>query len=128
MECCTKIIKKKKNPARVSLSSLLLPGLLLVTPASVLADTYYAEPGDDDKTIGTMLESARPGDTVYLGDGEYTGEAGAIQTVKNGKKDNPITIKGSPKAVIKGSIDSRAVNVFHDYIHLKVRESKGSSM
>lgn len=124
MYCCTKINKNSSASLLSSLLPGLLLGVLLVTPASVLAKTYHASPdGKNDYTIGEALDLAEAGDTVFLNDGDYTGhwELGAILTVRDGTEDKPITIEGSEKAVIKGAISSRAVNVFHDYIHLKVQ-------
>lgn len=126
-----KINNKKKSPGRLrslSSTSSLLPRLLLglllllVTQPSVLGKTYEVSPDGTDYYIGGALDLAEPGDTVFLKDGDYTGhwEKGAIKTVRDGTEDMPITIEGSANAVIKGSISSRAVNIFHDYIHLKV--------
>lgn len=126
MDCCAKIYR---NPASLLLlpSSSLLPGLLLglllLTPASVLGETYRVSPdGTSDYYISRALDLAQPGDTVFLEDGNYTGhwDQGAIRTVRDGTEDMPITIEGSANAVIKGSMSGRAVHVLHNYIHLRV--------
>lgn len=61
------------------------------------------------------LDGAKPGDTIVLGDGVYRED---IVTRRSGTKTAPITIKGSPNAILKGDGAGRVFEINHDYIHL----------
>ncbi len=105
-------------------SSLLLT-VLFIPFADADGRVYHVAPyGDDDndgsiskpfKSISKALEVAREGDTILLADGIYKED---IDTVRDGAKDNPITIKGSRDAIIKGN-SNRIVEIRHDYIILE---------
>lgn len=74
------------------------------------AKTITVNPGD---SIQKAIDGAQPGDTVHLSDGVHNED---MVTVRDGEKGNPITIKGSRKAIVHGGGNSRVFQVFHDYI------------
>jgi len=67
-------------------------------------------------SINSVLEKANPGDTVILEDGVHKQD---IKSVRDGKADNYITIKGSRKAIVNGNKDSRMIQINHSYIQLE---------
>lgn len=78
------------------------------------AANYYASPADNF-SIQKALDSAQPGDTVYLATGIYYQDA---ISKRNGSFDLPITIKGGSDAIVKGAGKSRIFEINHDYIVL----------
>lgn len=61
--------------------------------------THSAKPNN----LSSVLSEAQPGDTIFVGDGEYFGSFG---TPKAGNPDQPISVIGSPDAVFIGAKDS----------------------
>lgn len=106
--------------------------LLLLSAVSMLAlharqaraDTYNVVPdvsssSDSDDEVFSLaeaLDSARAGDIIALGDGNYTDQ---LHSRVSGEEDNPITITGGRRAVIKG--ESPCVLIKHSWITLEVR-------
>lgn len=93
--------------------------------ATKLAPSWYVSPkgldtndgrspGSAFASIQKALNSALPGDAIQLADGQYEE---SFNSVRNGKKDAPITLQGSRRAVVVGN-KSRVVEIHHDYIHL----------
>lgn len=84
-----------------------------------------ANPGSEDGPLATIqagLEKAQPGDTIQVAPGEYHEaiEAGhAIETVRDGDPDSPITITGSEEAILYASWDDAALRINHSHIHLR---------
>lgn len=91
--------------------------------------TIFVGPDGSDADEGTMNEPlasiqfainrAQPGETIHVFDGEY-GEN--LETVRSGKPDDPITITGSPEAVIRPPESVERVRdlfrIQHDHFHL----------
>jgi len=86
--------------------------LCLLLVAGAYAETYSVGPNN---SVQEAIESARPGDTVYLEDGIYFQ---SFDTARDGKPGSPITIEGSKGAIVKGDGRGRIIQVLHDYIHL----------
>jgi hypothetical protein len=133
---------------------LLIGGLCLTGPASVLASTYYVAPGGSDSAAGTLAApwkslaraqtTAVAGDTVYLRGGTYTVTSGvnacasqtdtvnAILLNKSGNTSNPIKYwaYGSEKPVfdfskITDNCRVKGINITASWVHLKGLELKG---
>jgi len=80
------------------------------TLALVNARTINVKEGD---SIQKALEQVKPGDTIKISDGTYFED---LETVVDGEPDKRITIKGSRKAVLKGTNKkARLFQIFHDY-------------
>ncbi|MFW5852985.1 MAG: hypothetical protein ACOCUR_03060, partial [Nanoarchaeota archaeon] len=91
----------------------LLVGMLFLNVFFVSAKEYSITPRD---SIQEALEEAMPGDTIHLQDGVYYE---SFVTVRDGTTEKPITIEGSPDAIVKGDGEGRMIQVFHDHIHFK---------
>lgn len=65
-------------------------------------------------TIQKAVDKAMPGQAIKLQDGTYTQ---SFHTVRDGSRDKPITIMGSPKVQVVGAA-YRIVEIHHDYIRL----------
>ena len=80
------------------------------TLALVNARTINVKEGD---SIQKALEQVKPGDTIKISDGTYFED---LETVVDGEPDKRITIKGSRKAVLKGTNKkARLFEIHHDY-------------
>ena len=80
------------------------------TLALANAGTITVKEGD---SIQKALEQVKPGDTIKISDGTYFED---LETVVDGEPDKRITIKGSRKAVLKGTNKkARLFQIFHDY-------------
>ena len=80
------------------------------TLALVNARTINVKEGD---SIQKALEQVKPGDTIKISDGTYFED---LETVVDGEPDKRITIKGSRKAVLKGTNKkARLFQIHHDY-------------
>lgn len=90
--------------------------------------TIYVSPDGSEDNPGTRespvrfikhaVEDAMPGDTVYLLPGQYFQR---VATSRPGKPDAPITITGSPDAVVsgrKGEEYATPFNIKHSYYRL----------
>ena len=66
-------------------------------------------------SIQAALDEAQPGDTVFLGDGEYSQD---FRSVRDGTPDKRITITGSRDALVHGKKESRMIQINHSYITL----------
>jgi len=107
-----------------SLGKFNLPPVSIYNGGRVI---FVSPEGSDDnsglsskaplKHIQKALEMAQPGDTVVLLPGEYREN---IKTVRSGTWEKPITILGSPGAVIYGSDKPRGkvIEVRHSHIQL----------
>lgn len=88
---------------------VVIAALLSVSNAAVLT----VKPGD---SIQAAIELAQPGDTVEIGDGEYTED---LQTVRDGEPDKRIVVTGSRDAILYGTgKEDRLFQVLHQYITL----------
>ena len=75
--------------------------------------TIYVKNGE---SIQKALNGVGPGGTVSISDGHYFED---LVTVRDGEKDNRITITGSKNTVIHGSgKEGRVFQIHHDYITL----------
>ena len=80
------------------------------TLALVNARTINVKEGD---SIQKALEQVKPGDTIKISDGTYFED---LETVVDGEPDKRITIKGSRKAILKGTNKkARLFQVHNDY-------------
>lgn len=66
-------------------------------------------------SIQAAVNEAQPGDTVILGNGEYSQD---FRSVRDGTPDKRITITGSRNAVVHGKKESRMIQINHSYITL----------
>lgn len=90
----------------MNLFVLSVLGLLSISDAA----SIKVSPGD---SIQTAIDKAMPGDTVVLSDGEYSED---LVTVRDGEKDNRITITGSHNAILRGTgKKGRMFEIHHDY-------------
>ena len=92
-----------------------------------LADrsTYVVGPDGDDTGAGTAdsplatiqeaLIRARPGATIEVRPGRYREK---VTTVRDGRPDAPITVRGPPDAVFVGVERGRSFEINHSHIHL----------
>ena len=109
----------------LALCGVLVTALLLVLVQPVQAATnWYVTPtgaGNRDgqslanalPSIQQALDRVQPGDTIYLGDGNY---AEALMTKRHGSAGAPITIVGGSGAVLRGAAPhGRVFQIFHDY-------------
>jgi len=92
---------------------LWIGAIAILALLPVGAQDFFVTPSD---SIQQALDEAQPGDTIHLEDGIFSE---SFETIRDGTKDRPITIKGSPDAIIKGDGSGRMIQVFHDYIHFK---------
>ena len=104
--------------------------LLACTWVGAEAKHYYASPtadgsecaDDNPCSLKTAIGKAQPGDDVVLKDGTYNQ---VLHTVRNGTKDNPITIRAENrhKAVMKWPYKdnkfAQLVNIGHDWTILR---------
>ena len=80
------------------------------TLALANARTINVKEGD---SIQKALEQVKPGDTIKISDGTYFED---LETVVDGEPDKRITIKGSRKAVLKGTNKkARLFQIHNDY-------------
>ncbi len=91
------------------------------------ASTYYVSPRGSDSNDGASdlkpllnidkaLSFAEAGNTVVLADGDYEQ---SVSTLKDGRDGAPITIKGSRRAVIRGTAkENRIMEIRNSYISL----------
>ena len=64
-------------------------------------------------TLQQALDVVQPGDTIYLGDGNYDE---AVVSKQHGSANAPITISGSPQAVLRGDPnEARVFELNHDH-------------
>ncbi len=104
------------------------PSTLSLVQSSQPANSvhYFVDPAGDDSSDGTSPESAfetiqkainkaLPGDTIYLGNGQYLQD---FKTVRDGREGQPIIITGFPDAVVLGSGGSRIAEINHSFIQL----------
>lgn len=89
--------------------------LLEVVPVPVNGQTtpLTSQGKNQFSSIQLALAEAQPGDTIKLRDGLYFED---IHTVRHGEINAPITITGSPAAVLQGAGNSRIIQVHHDHI------------
>lgn len=78
-----------------------------------LAQTIYVTPSD---SIQDALDNAHPGDVIELSSGDYYED---FDTVRDGAKNSPITIKGPKSAVIRGDYSGHTFDINHDYITIE---------
>lgn len=110
-----------KSYAQAILSTVSL--LALSTP--VLATDLFVSPDGNDLNTGTSnnplqtiqqaIHRAKAGDTITLAPGTYRQD---FVTRTDGTKNQPITIIGSNKAIVKGAGRGRVVEINHNYIVL----------
>jgi hypothetical protein len=106
-----------------------LLGALVTARAAVLrgSTTYYVSSSGDDQnhgiapnaafqTIQRAVDLAQPGDTISLAPGNYFQD---IVSRRDGTADAPITISGSPEAVLRGGGAGRIVQIHHDNLTLE---------
>ncbi len=75
-----------------------------LAPASALADDWYASSdgngngtsADSPASVSSAVNSAQPGDTVYIRGGTYTGWGGSIHPARSGTADAWITFAAYP--------------------------------
>lgn len=83
-------------------------------------DGSAANPGTRTEPVGSIqgaLDRASPGERIHVLDGEYQEQ---IHTVRAGQPGSPITITGSPDAVLRGVADRIGVfRIRHSHIHLR---------
>ena len=80
------------------------------TLALANARTINVKEGD---SIQKALEQVKPGDTIKISDGTYFED---LETVVDGEPDKRITIKGSRKAILKGTNKkARLFQIHNDY-------------
>ena len=72
-------------------------------------------PAEPMRSIQDVIQLAQPGDTIHLLPGHYYQD---VNTVRDGLADRPITIMGTPNAVVHGVASNRIFQVHHDYITL----------
>ena len=68
------------------------------------------------RTVQKALDKAVAGDVIELATGDYFQ---SIKTVRSGKKDKPITIRGDDKGIVSirgDSKNNRVIEINHDYI------------
>lgn len=96
------------------------------TLATPIGPQYYVSPVGNDTNSGTSatqpwrsiqkaLDTVGPGATINLAVGTYVED---LVSRRNGTKTAPITLKGSPAAVLKGNGAPRLLEINHDYINL----------
>ena len=96
------------------------------------SETLFVDPGGDDDNPGnesdplasiqTAIDRAQPGETIQVAAGEYheaTESGHAVETVRDGQPDSPITITGPEEAVLYGSWEDAALRINHSHIHLR---------
>lgn len=93
----------------------------------VMADDFFVSPQGSDRlgsgtssdspiqTIQFAVDKAQPGDTIYLTPGTYMQD---IVTKTDGIEGQPITITGSPDAIVKGGGKARVVEINNSNIVL----------
>ena len=110
------------------MSKLYLPAILTLTitcsPASA-ADFFVSPNGNDSnngtsgdspfQTIQQAIDRAKAGDTINLAPGTYRQD---FVTRTAGIESQPITITGSPDAVVKGAGKARVIEINHNYVRL----------
>ncbi len=101
-----------------------LVGILAYTQLLYAATNWYVTPGgagnQDGRswntafaTIQKALDVAQPGDTIFLGNGEYRE---SIITKRHGTVNAPISLVGSSGAIVRGSpSQDRVFQIQHDY-------------
>jgi hypothetical protein len=94
---------------------------------AIVGTTYFISPSGNDAADGRSPETAfvtvqramdvlAPGDGVVLADGAYYQD---ITTVRSGEKEKPIVLKGSRKAILKGSGErDKIIEIHHSFIAL----------
>jgi hypothetical protein len=99
-------------------------GILAYTQLLYAATDWYVMPGgagnQDGRSWGTAfatiqkaLDVAQPGDTIFLGDGDYRE---SIITKRHGTANAPIRIVGGRGAVLRGASNKdRVFQIQHDY-------------
>lgn len=93
------------------------PDTIFVSP-----DGSNSDEGTVDSPIRTIQEGLRragPGETVNVSPGQYFEN---LNTIRDGKPGQPITIEGSPEAIISGEKNqnwTKAFGVDHSHIHIK---------
>ena len=92
---------------------MLLKSILSILAISTVSSkTITVNPGD---SVQKAVDQAKAGDTVFLEDGKHFED---MKTVRSGELGNPITIKGSRKAIVHGAGTSRMFQVNHSYFVL----------
>ncbi len=91
------------------------PGrIIYVSPLGDDGETGESE-GAALATINQALARALAGDCVRLAAGDYLQD---VRTVRDGAAGAPITVFGTPDAVVRGGGQSRIFEINHDYIRL----------
>jgi len=95
----------------------------LTLPAQAATNWYVTPAGAGNRdgrssanafnSIQQALDVVQPGDTIYLGDGDYFQ---ALITKRHATANAPITIVGSANAVLRGAAnEGRIFQIHHDY-------------
>lgn len=83
------------------------------------------QPGTEDEPLATIqqaFQQAMPGEEIVVAPGEYReGQAPnqTLHTVRDGRPDAPITIRGPEEAVVKGQEIGPALRIKNSHIHLR---------
>ena len=97
----------------LAVSASILFGLSVLAYGALASD-YYVVPAQPN-SIQKALDAAQPGDTILLSPGVYFQD---VVTRRNGSAGSPISIKGTPGAIVKGAGNSRIFEINHDNIIL----------
>lgn len=108
--------------------SIVVASLLIsLAPSAQAAGNWYVRPSGAGlhngrswesafATIQQALDVAQPGDTIYLGPGDYYED---LVTKRHGTASAPITLLGPSDAVVHGSgAKDRIFQIYHDYYRL----------
>ncbi len=102
-------MRSKRAPAWTIVWGTVLCGVALAGPAG--AASYYASPNGNDSNPGTSArpwktlqpakKALKPGDTLFLADGQY---AGGIKFATSGTRERPIVFKAinAGRVIIRG--------------------------
>lgn len=106
-------------------NSLLSITLATISCPALAADFYVSPQGSDRnsgnssnspiQTIQLAVDKAQPGDTINLAPGTYMQD---FITKTDGTQSQPITITGSPDAIVKGGGKARVVEINNSNIVL----------
>lgn len=99
-------------------STMILAGLVILTVVILIVmmtnhKVYKVSPNE---SIQEVLNITEPGDIIELEAGIYNQ---SFETRRDGKKNNPIVIRGPKEAILKGDERYRTVRIFHDHIHIE---------
>lgn len=118
----------KTSPSPLSWLLLAAAILVLLVVDRTSAFTFNVIPGADSSSsddvefysLSDALDKARAGDTIFLGDGTYTGSDERVLSTTDGEEGSPITISGGRDAVVQAN--SPSVRIEHSWITLEVKE------